>query len=56
MCGIAGIVSKNIQKEKIESMLKDLSHRGPDNTSYKIYKYLAGGCGPLHLDKTSSLC
>ena len=38
MCGIAGIVSKNIQKEKIESMLKDLSHRGPDNTSYKIYK------------------
>ena len=43
MCAIAGIVSKRrevrIEPDRIESMIRSIKHRGPDETGY----YRTGG-------------
>ena len=42
MCGISGVFSKKrFSSEKIHSMIEALSHRGPDDSDYKIYGNIA---------------
>ena len=40
MCGIAGIISRNGQREigsEMTRMLQSMKHRGPDSTGYALY-------------------
>lgn len=40
MCGITGcIVNKELAYNKIEKTMSLMSHRGPDNQSYRLYKF-----------------
>ena len=55
MCGISGVFSKkNFSREKISSMIKALSHRGPDDSDYKIYGNIALACSRLSIFDLSS--
>src|SRR5918997_2799321 len=40
MCGIAGIISRNGEREigaEMTRMLQSMKHRGPDSTGYALY-------------------
>ena len=37
MCGIFGVVNKEINKNKFDSSLNLLSHRGPDNINKSYF-------------------
>ena len=40
MCGIAGIISRNGEREigsEMTAMLQSMKHRGPDSTGYALY-------------------
>src|SRR5512132_82461 len=40
MCGIAGIISRNGQRDigsEMTRMLQSMKHRGPDSTGYALY-------------------
>jgi len=55
MCGISGVFSKkSFSREKISSMIKALSHRGPDDSDYKIYGNIALGSCRLSIFDLSS--
>lgn len=49
MCGIIGFVSKTKKYDLINSLTKELSHRGPDELGTKIYEI---GNSFLHLGST----
>lgn len=38
MCGIVGFTSNQINEQKIQNFTKEVSHRGPDKSDYKILK------------------
>ena len=40
MCGIAGIISRNGEREigsEMTRMLQSMKHRGPDSTGYALF-------------------
>ena len=40
MCGIAGIISRNGERQigsEMTAMLQSMKHRGPDSTGYALY-------------------
>ena len=57
MCGIVGIWAKNIKGEEslplIDNALKSLAHRGPDNSTSKIYSKVALGHTRLSIIDTT---
>ena len=43
MCGIFGIITDDINKDKFQLSLKQLNHRGPDAISSVFFKNFALG-------------
>jgi len=56
MCGLAGVVSNSLDLEdNLNQMIHSLHHRGPDNSSFEIYKNLGLGHARLSIIDLSSL-